>query len=265
MWKFTLLAAVALTANAQTSDNPFAKAPPNLEDQLRARITEFYQCYVDGKFRKAEQLVAEESKDDFYAAGKPDIRSFRIGDIVYSDNFTKAKVTIVAKMLLANLVLGMGDPTQLVDVPFPSHWKLENDKWCWYINNDPKRMTPFGPINGEATAKGAHSAPPVPDFATIAKQAENGVKADRASVTLPKTAGAEEKVTFMNGLPGSAKLSLDLSPDAGFEAHFDRTDLKAGDKAVLTLRTRPDARYSQKIVRVLVQPTNQAIDISVTF
>ncbi len=32
---------------------------------------EFYQYHVDSKFRKAEELVADDSKDGFYAANKP--------------------------------------------------------------------------------------------------------------------------------------------------------------------------------------------------
>ncbi len=37
----------------------------------------------------------------------------------FSDNFTKAKVTVVGKMMM---FMGMGAP-QLMDVPFPSYWK----------------------------------------------------------------------------------------------------------------------------------------------
>lgn len=47
---------------AQQSDDLFEKAPPNVDEALRARITEFYQYFVDGKFRDADGLVADDSK-----------------------------------------------------------------------------------------------------------------------------------------------------------------------------------------------------------
>jgi hypothetical protein len=37
---------------------------------LRARVTEFLQYHVDGNFRKAYDMVAEDTKDDYFASGK---------------------------------------------------------------------------------------------------------------------------------------------------------------------------------------------------
>ena len=66
MLKLASFAFLTALAAAQTATNPFDKAPPNVDDALKTRVTEFYQDHIDGKFRKAEQLVAEDSKDAFY-------------------------------------------------------------------------------------------------------------------------------------------------------------------------------------------------------
>ena len=62
-----LLGGIAL---AQEAGNIFEKAPPEVDEALRARITRFYQAFIDGKFRLADALVADDSKDVFFAAEK---------------------------------------------------------------------------------------------------------------------------------------------------------------------------------------------------
>lgn len=263
MWKISLLLLCAAAAQAQNNKNPFDKPPRNVDDALRSRATEFYQDHVDNKLRKAEQLVAKESKDGFYAANKPALEGFRIGDIVYSEGYKKAKITMVGKITMN--FFGMSAP-QLMDVPFPSFWKVEGGKWCWYINNDPNRMTPFGKINPETTAKSkgqgdSSAAFQMPDVSSIM----NAVQADRTAVKLSKSPGGEEKVTIANQMPGAVKLQIAEDSYPGLEIKFDKTDLRAGEKAVLTIRNVAAKEYLTRTVRVLVQPINRAIDIIVSF
>lgn len=251
---FLCVAAFAQTAS-QPTKNPFDKPPADVDDALRARVKEFYQLHMTGKYRLAEQLVAEDSKDGFYAAGKPDIKDFSIGDIAYSDGYAKAKVTVVAKMLMT--FMGMA-AAKMMDVPFPSYWKLENGKWCWYIFNDPNRMTPFGKINPQstsATADPSMAFRPV-DLSAIA----TAVKADRTAV---KLGDGEEKVIISNSLPGAVTLALDEKKYPGIEAKLDKAELKAGEKAVVTLRATSTSGRSRVMVGVIVQPTNQLIQIEV--
>ncbi len=90
-----VVGAILLAGSAgQDSGELFRKAPPEVDAALRARISKFYQAHVDGKYRLAEPLVAEDTKDFFYQANKPHYLSFGITRIDYSDNFTKAKATI---------------------------------------------------------------------------------------------------------------------------------------------------------------------------
>src|SRR5579864_740686 len=49
--------------------------PPGIEDALRARVTEFFQYHVDGNFRKAYDMVAEDTKDFYFKALKIQFKS----------------------------------------------------------------------------------------------------------------------------------------------------------------------------------------------
>src|SRR3954468_23727332 len=89
-----LILLVVCGLHAQTATNPFDKAPPEVDAALRERIAKFYQAHVDKKPRLADQYVAEETKDFFFATSKPAYLSFHIDSIFYSDNFTKAKANV---------------------------------------------------------------------------------------------------------------------------------------------------------------------------
>ncbi len=267
MWRravSTILVSTAASggAVAQTPAQRFNKPPANVNDALTARAREFYQDHVDGKYRKAEALVAADSKDGFYAATKPALQSFIISDISYSEKYTKAKVTVVGKMMMT--FLGMAGP-QLMDVPFPSYWKLEHGKWVWYIYQDASRMTPFGKANGKTG--GAEANDPSQAFASAPnlEMVLNGVKADRKTVTLGKVAGVKDSVTLTNQLAGAVTLAFDQDDYAGLNVKMEPKVLKQGEKAVLSIETGAAKDYVNRVVRVMVKPSNQTIDIMVRF
>lgn len=266
MWKnviaTVLVSYLVLLAAAQTAPNLFDKPPQNVADALKARASEFYQDHVDGKYRKAEGLVAEDSKDGFYAAQKPEILNYTFGDIIYSDKYTKAKIVVVGKIMMS--FLGLSGP-QLMDVPFPSYWKLENGKWVWYIYKDPNRMTPFGKANGKTTA--AVGSDPSAAFASAPnlEMILNGVKADRKNILLPKQAGASQVITLTNSLPGLVTLAFDAAEYPGLAVKLEPKQLKTGEKATLTIEGLAAKAYPSRVVRVVVQPSNQAIDVIVKF
>jgi hypothetical protein len=73
-------------------------APPReLDAALRDRVQKFFQAHVDGKFRAADQYVAEESKDAFFSADKPRYLSFELASITYSDQFTRATALVTCE------------------------------------------------------------------------------------------------------------------------------------------------------------------------
>ena len=255
MFRYILLAIFATGSFAQNADDPFNKPPADVDQALRARITEFYELQVKGEFRKVEPLVAEDTQDLYYNSSKTKYLSFEIGRIQYSDNFTRAKATVLCEQYIM-LPGFMGRPMK---VPTPSTWKLENGKWYWYVDPDSLRRTPLGtmassqPVGSAPERKSIPEIPTtVPDF--IYKQ----VKADKTSVTLK--AGESEQVTISNSAPGAMNISLTGSVP-GVDVKLDRTVLNAGEKAVLTVQAGPDAKPG--VLSIRVEQTNQVIPIQV--
>jgi hypothetical protein len=251
MLRLILLAVFATGSFAQNAGDAFNKPPADVDQALRARITEFYDLHVKGEFRKAESWVADDSKDIYYSGNKTKYLSYEIGRIEYSDGFTRAKATVLCEQ---NIMLPgfMGRPMK---VPVPSTWKLVDGTWYWYVDPESLRMTPFGKMTpGTARESGSIPAIPtsVPDF--IYKQ----VKTDKSSVTLK--AGESERVTITNSAPGVMNISLTGSVP-GVEVKLDRTVLNTGEQAVLTVKAGDDARSG--VLSIQVEQTNQVIPIQV--
>ena len=262
MRKAFLLSALVLCLRAQDPADLFHKAPPAVEEALRTRISKFFQAHVDGKFRLAEPLVAEDSKDFFYSANKPKYLGFQIRDIAWSNNFTVAKATVLTKMV----VMAPGFLDKPVDVPVPSRWKLENGDWYWYVTEDDLNTTPFGKM--KAAPEGADKGTPPPAIPGPAEAAKllQGVKAEKDTVELKAREASSGEFTIVNGMPGHVSLVLDKILYPGVTAKIDATDLGAGEKAHVTIAWTPGGPPPKVIsLRVLVQPTNQYIRLQANF
>jgi len=252
---------------AQTPGNVFEKAPPGVEDALRDRISKFYQAHVDKKFRQADQYVAEDSKDTFFAANKPACLAFSIDKIIYSENFTKAKVTVLCKQR----VMAPGFPAMPMDVPLPDTWKVENGQWYWYLDLSAGRETPFGHWKPapEATPEGAVDPRAALANAPTVETLVKSVQADKQMVQLNAKEYSTDQVLIANKMPGVIKLSLEGAVPKGLAllVKLDRTEIKAGEQATVAFRFQPgdQAPPKQLQVGVRVQPTNQLIPIEVEF
>lgn len=246
---------------AQTEGNILDKAPPEVDAALRDRISKFYQAHVDRKLiRQADQYVAEDTKDFFFESNKPSYLAFQIGNITYSDNFTKAKVIVNCKMVV-NMPGFTNTP---MTIPAPSTWKIENGQWVWYVDQKLGRETPFGrmkPAEGAVSGGGLPSLASAPDVQSLWKS----VRADKNSVELSEGRESAD-VTISSKMPGTVSLRLDYSKTPGLEIALDRTELKTGEQAKVSLHFQPQKKAAAKTVevRVMVQPTNQLIPIAVT-
>ncbi len=255
------LLALILPAQTPVPDQKLDKPPQDVDDALRARIKEFYDDHVAAKYRQAEQLVAEESKDDFYALSKPELHGFKIGNIEYSDNFTKAKAVVVGAMPV--LLAWAGG--KIMDMPFASFWKIENGKWCWYYNKEASRHTPFGDVKTPPDTGGVKAAamPTMPTISIAALQ--SALKLDRTHVEL--SASQPQTLRVTNTLPGLASLSITCPTKAlsetGISASFDKTELKGNETAVLTLTVRPETPAHNVPLQISISPTNQTLDFTV--
>ena len=242
---------VAATAWAQQP----APAVDEVEAALRARVEQFYQLQVDKKFRQAEALVAEESKDDYYNRPKLDIKGFSIQEIHLSDNNTRARVTLKGKLTLKMAQLG----SQAFEMPMTTSWKMENGQWCWFIDPDLSSQTPFGRIDrSPATARKPGDPPPVKiDVATLMNQ----VTLDSTSVILDAS-NPIQTITVSNNLPGEVNLELTNPQLEGVSIEVERSTLKAGEKSAIRFRRTSEAK-SSGLVRIVASPLNKIFDIRV--
>jgi hypothetical protein len=233
--KLTTALWLAGVLSGQAPSDLFEKAPPPVDEALRARVAKFYQAHVDAKFRLADQYVAEESKDDFFAIDKTRYRAFEITKITYTDKFSKARV-----LTTCDSEMFAGVSRIPVKVPVTSLWKLIDGEWFWYIEPRPAVIeTPFGKMTSAKPEAGSTPlSKPVPDVAAILKQ----VKVEPAEVRLSSFEPASAEVTVSNQMPGSISLSLSYNGFAGFKAGLSRDRLGSGETARILLECKPSDR-----------------------
>jgi hypothetical protein len=252
MYRILIFASLAAAAFAQDPADLFNRAPADVDQALRARITEFFHYHVTGEHRKAEELVADDTKDYFYDGNKPRYLSFEIGKIDYSDGYTKAKAMITVKMP----VMLPGFNGKIMAIPTASYWKLIDGKWYWYVDTAMRNASPMGEMKpGPPRADGA---PPRPAIATTMQELFAQVRADRGAVEVK--AGSTDQVVITNGMVGPIKLTVEGKID-GIEAAFDHAEIKPGEKATLTVKAANEAKAG--VLTVRVQQTGQTIPIQV--
>lgn len=260
---------LAASAFGQNPSELFDQAPPQLDQALRARVAKFYQAHVDGKFRVADQVVAEDSKDAFFEADKTRYRGFEIAKITYTDQFTKALVLTTCDSEIITIVARFP-----VKMPITTFWKLENGEWFWYLEPRLQRVqTPFGKRDASVEpapatiSGGASSAAVIPSRMLDVSDVLNQVRVSPTEVKLSSFEPASETVTVSNRMPGVIKLSLSYAGFPGFTASLERASLGAGESAKILLDCKPADKRAKPTLRVelRIEPTGQVIPIQVLF
>jgi hypothetical protein len=242
------------------------------EKALRARVTEFLQYHVDGNFRKAYDMVATDTQEDYFNTGKVQIKGFTIDDIQFSENFTKAAVRTTISRTMN--VAGTDFPVMM---PAVTTWKIENNKWVWYKVATNASDTPFGPAalpSATGVAPQANADPALPkDFndKTIADAARSilqQVSVDKNQVTLAADRASEAKVVLHNGMTGSVQAEVSTPQIPGLTAKLDQSMVKAAGNVTLLLRYEPGGQSAPREpvnVQLTVQPLGQTFVIRVNF
>jgi hypothetical protein len=265
-----IAAGAALLAQQQPGNPPPAtavpQAPPALDQALRSRVQFFFQAHVDAKWRLADQVVAEDSKDNFFAMQKPRVLSFDIAKIEYSDNFQRAKVTVNCE---EDMIM-MGAGSVRLKMPRSSDWKLENGEWFWYFDPNAVRETPFGPMKYLTNGAPGEQSPPTQltmPQGPSAKDIQTSIKLDKMEVSLKSNEPSSDTVTVSNGMPGWVTLALQLPELPGLDVKVDQKNVKAGQQAHITFRFDPSAGAAppSEVVNLLVNPTGMLFAIHVTF
>lgn len=253
-------ASIAGAAQNTPATPPEAPAPPEIDATLRDRVAKFFQAQVNGKYRQADQYVAEDTKDYFYVLNKVPLVKFEITKIVYSANFTKAAVTVrtereVSVALIPKMKLYNQESTD---------WKIENGLWCWTVDQNVIK-TPFGDMRRsipvpDGQASGATPQVPIPGVADMTKT----VAGDKSEIELGER--KTDQVVLRNSLPGPVTLSLDAPPTPGLAVKLDRSTVEPNGSARVLLTYDPaadGAKQGTVTVNVVVQPTQQVIAIQV--
>jgi hypothetical protein len=266
-------AALVLISFAAMGQSP----PPEVDQALRARVSEFYGYHVTGNFKKAFDMVAEDTKDYYFAAQKNTFISFTVGDITYSDNFTKAVVNVIGKQKMRPRPQF---PEIVIDAPMISKWKIEDGKWVWYVPQKVDCPTPMScgvdgkPRAQDPAAAAADPAAKLPDLSqkAIDKQAQqilNQSRVDRPLVTMSATSPTSERVMFHNGQAGFVRVFIDPGPPVeGFTASIEKTDVGTNQDVAVTLRYEPGKTPPPPagvIVKLYVEPLKQLFQIAVKF
>ena len=257
-FRIAIGALLAAACFAQTAPAEALKPPADVDQALRARINEFYGLLLKKEFRKAEVLIADDTKDYYYGIGKPDFTKYELLEIHYTDNFTRA----IAITQCAQKVEQPGFPLGEWNLKIPSLWKYENGNWYWYVNQDVV-VTPVGIVQKAEASKGAAVSGPaiaggIPkEFAKTPDFAMGKVAADKKTVTLE--GDQAEKVTIVNGSAGQIRLSM--PKQLGLDLQLAPAALSAGEKAVLTLRAIKGSVSG--VVGVEIIPTGEILAIQV--
>ena len=250
-----------------TPTDIFQKAPPHIDTALRTRVSQFLQAHVDGKYRVANELVAEESKDFYFAMEKRRFLSFEILRIDYTENFTKA--TVVA-MVEVNWRPSARFPNTVMKPPYKMLWKVENGDWYWYTVNTGEWDTPWGAMKVPGVAPDKND----PAAAVIAQiRGMNGeailsqVKVSKTDVELRCYEDSSDTVEITNKMPGVVSLRLEGSPAIGLDLRLDRAQLQPGETAKLTFKYVPPTKLAKPpVVAVLkIEPTGHEIRFNVNF
>jgi hypothetical protein len=250
-----------LAGLAQNPAELFEKAPPSVDEALRARISKFYQAHVDGKFRLADEVVAEDSKDAFFEANKTRCYTFEIVKINYSESFTRATAVVTCEM---DFVMP-GAGKLRVKAPRVTLWKLAGGQWWWHIVPTDTYDSPFGKMH--PGPEGKASAPVNPQAGPSLAAIMSMVKASKSEVRLSSDKPGSDEVILTSTMPGTVSLVLQYASMPGLDIQLDRKELKTGETARVSARWAPKDKVPPPslMAQILVQPTGQVVSIRVSF
>ncbi|HEY1759696.1 MAG TPA: hypothetical protein VGG72_30260 [Bryobacteraceae bacterium] len=268
---FLVPAALLLIPASGFAQIPSPAPAPEVDQALRARVTEFFQDFVDGKFRLAINLVAEDTQDEYFSSPKAEIKSFKIDAIDFSSDFAKATVHMTVKQVWKLKAEGFMQD-QIVESPMSTTWKVENGKWVFYHQIQPDGwVTPMGPSAGFHKPDGTTGIPAKLDDATLTTEADrvlHQTSVDKSQVLIAANQPSSTKVTFHNGAQGSVNVSLVGLPKVeGLTVTLDKQWVEAGKDAVLEFNYAPVAGLQPHAFTVAIEvaPFNQDYPVQVDF
>lgn len=266
---------LAMTASALAQESPSVTpvvdssiAAGTSEEALRERVRQFYQFHVEGKFRAADALVADDSKDAFFAAAKTQYKKCVVGKVTLAADHETATVNTSCDSTWS--FHGQRRP---VVVPAASNWKLQGGSWFWY--QPPytgKVQTPFGTMTVDPDGRHQGDSRGIPaDPGAIVPGMLTQVRADKNSVNFIKDQPGHQEVTIHNAMQGLVRVSVDESHWPELRIDLSSKQLNANEDAKLVFDYKPGATRDQRVnidsfvVNIHVNPTKQIIPLRLNF
>jgi hypothetical protein len=248
----------------------FAQTPPaEVDEALRSRVNEFFGYHVTGDFEKAWGMVAEDTKKEYFSAQKSKYESFKLDNIKYSDEFTKAVVTLTVS---EKRRMSPQFPETEITHPVSTFWKVENGKWCWYNDHQATWLMPMGPSAPPKTSPQGSSAPQLtPEQIKARVQGIMGQSSfNKTELHLVVGKPSQDEAVFHNGQGGQVQIGL-LAPalPKGMAVKLEKNSLNANEDAVLKVTytpTDPNAPLPSDItLNVVMEPFSRAFPLMVRF
>jgi hypothetical protein len=261
---------------SQESSDLFDKAPPPIDEALRARVDKFYQAHVTGKFRDAFALVAEDSQDAFFAASKAQFKKCETIRINWSEQFTKAKV-----VESCDGEFRFHGQTVPVKRPMTSDWKLVDGEWYWCYVKPTMRSDPFSPTGlvpiPESTPAPNQGKPPsANEISALAARILQMVKVDKTTINLRSDESSKDELHIRNEMPGAISFTVGPVALPGLKITPAKTELQANEETTVLFEYRLDdtsiacVDCAKKIPSPVasglkIQPTGQFFSIDIVF
>ena len=261
---FFLAGLTALTVLGM-SQSPVQSAPPKVEEALRARVGLLYTLFQQGKFRQAEELVAEDSKDTFYMTNKARHHGFEIKSVSFSPDVKEATVLVTVQMIMPM----MGSKP----LPFPvaSKWRQVEGEWrLYYPQYKPGDTVPtaFGPKKVPDDSERLGILPNMeerPDLASLRRMYKVSAKELRFPSSAPGR--ITQEITVTNRSKGRLSLERRTKDIKGVEIKIAPEETGPGEKIKVSFTYIPAAaqlRRNQK-VRFAISPISQHFSVDLIF
>lgn len=215
-----------------------AQQPASREELLRARVSEFWKAFEEKKYRKADVLVLEEDKDDFFSWSKKQIFAQHKSEIKFSEDGKLAEV--MTPVDTDEFMVGVG--SMRITRPVLTYWKYQDDSWWWFSPKNVVRDSPFGKwiTGGQKDAAQANTSITAmmskgPSIEDLWKK----VQPSKTELTFRLAAKGEGSIEFRNDMPGEIALILDVPPFPEFDVSADPKTIPRGGTGVVTVKYTP--------------------------
>jgi hypothetical protein len=243
------------------------KAPPEVDQALRSRVTQYYTLYQQGKYRQSEAYIEPEGRDAYYAIRKNTIYGFEVKDLQFAPDFQSAKVTVACQTTVAIQTSG-----SRMTLPVFSQWKLIDGEW--YASMGPAQGESVNTPFGKMTFDGSRAASKAPDpgatqlatantLAKMFKLTGRRVLRFRADAKEPVT----QTIVLSNTGQGTLELRREFHDIPGLEVATDPVEIANGQDMKISFTYKPEvARLEgRKKLEFTVLPINQAFVVTAQF